>query len=37
VTGQPNPPNYLATLNMNTGQVTPAITTIQAEGLLFTP
>jgi hypothetical protein len=37
VVGQPNPPNYLATLNMNTGLVTPAITTIQAEGVLFTP
>lgn len=34
---QPNPPNYVGTLNMNTGHITPAITTIQAEGLLFTP
>jgi hypothetical protein len=34
---EPNPPNYLGVLNMNTGVVTPAITTIQAEGLLFTP
>jgi len=34
---QPNPPNYLGSLNMNTGTITPAITTIQAEGLLFTP
>lgn len=34
---QPNPPNYVGTLNMNTGHITPTITTIQAEGLLFTP
>jgi hypothetical protein len=34
---QPNPPNYLGALNMFTGKITPAITTIQAEGLLFLP
>lgn len=34
---QPNPPNYLGALNMFTGKITPAITTIQAEGLLFQP
>ncbi|MHB8489319.1 MAG: hypothetical protein ACYDCS_05475 [Candidatus Dormibacteria bacterium] len=32
-----NHPNYLGQLDLRTGQVTPAVTTIQAKGLLFVP
>ena len=32
-----NLPNYLGRLNLHTGEVSPAVTTIQAKGLLFIP
>jgi len=32
-----NHPNYLGQLDLRTGHVTPAVTTIQAKGLLFVP
>jgi len=30
-------PNYLGQLNLRTGEITPAVTTIQAKGLIFIP
>ncbi len=32
-----NRPNYLGTLDLRTGHIAPAVTTIQAKGLLFVP
>jgi hypothetical protein len=32
-----NAPNYLGVLNLRTGAISPAVTTIQAKGLVFVP